>query len=109
MFAYCVEKQDYRLFKLSRISKCEPVSGTFSKEPGNIEWLMKNKSGSDQRKYYHIRLLCKNAILQQALEYLNRNTIEEHENGTSLLPDNSAWVPRRRFDLPQEQIPCPCL
>ena len=49
---------------------------------------MKNKSGSDQRKYYHIRLLCKNEIRQQALEYLSSNTIEEHENGDFIITMN---------------------
>lgn len=88
MFAYCVEKQDYGLFKLPRISKCEPVSGTFSKEHGNIEWLMKNKSRTDKRKYYHIRLLCKNEIRQQALEYLNSNIVEQHENGDFIITMN---------------------
>jgi predicted DNA-binding transcriptional regulator YafY len=88
MFAYCAEKQDYRLFKLTRILKCESASGTFSKEHSNIEGLMKNKSKSDQRKYYHIRLLCKKEIRQQALEYLNSNTIEEYENGDFIITMN---------------------
>ena len=94
MFAYCVEKQDYRLFKLPRIAKCETVSGAFTKEHGNIELLMKNKSSSDHRKYYHIRLLCKNEVRQQVLEYLCSNIIEDHGNGDFIVTMN---VPLERM------------
>ncbi len=94
LFAYCTRKQDYRLFKLQRIVKCEPVPGIFTKEHGNIEELMKIKSETDQRKYYHIHLLCKNEIRQQVLEYLNGNIIEEHENGDFIITMN---VPYERM------------
>lgn len=88
MFAYCTKKQDYRLFKLSRISKCEATLGIFSKEHGNIEELMKNKSKSDQREYYHIRLLCKKEIRQQVLEYLNVYKMEELDTGDFIITLN---------------------
>ena len=81
LFAYCTEKQDYRLFKLPRISSCKVIEGTFSKEHGNIEILMKTASSPDNRKYFNVHLLCKNEIRQQALEYLNYNIVEERENG----------------------------
>lgn len=85
LFAFCTIKQDYRLFKLPRISSCEPIDGAFSKEHGNVETLMKTASKSDKRKNYHVRLLCKNEIRQQALEYLSSNILEERTNGDFII------------------------
>lgn len=81
LFAYCTEKKAYRLFKLQRIVSCSPTGGTFSKEHGNIEELMKQQSESDKREYLNIRLLCKKEIRQQVLEYLNCCIEQEYENG----------------------------
>lgn len=94
LFAYCSAKQDYRLFKLPRISGCMPVGGSFSKEHGSVEALMKNASIPDQRKYLHIRLLCKKEIRQQVIEYLNGNIIEERDNGDFIIEKN---VPMERM------------
>lgn len=81
LYAYCTEKEDYRLFKLPRISRCEPTGGEFSQEHGDVELLMKNMSASDKRECLYVRLLCKKGIRQQALEYLGSNILEEYENG----------------------------
>mgnify|MGYP001036218334 CR=1 FL=1 len=99
LFAYCTEKQDYRLFKLPRIVKCEPSSGIFSKEHGNIEKLMKSAQSPDKRKYYHIRLLCKKEIRQQALEYLGDNIVAEYENGDFILQPLEVPFERMWFSL----------
>ncbi len=94
LLAYCTVKQDYRLFKLSRISNCELVEGNFSKEHGNIEVLMKNLSEPDQKKYLNIRLLCKNGVRHQVMEYLSDNIVEERENGDFVIKMN---VPLERM------------
>lgn len=77
LFAYCTHSQEYRLFKLLRISRCLPKVGTFSKEHGNVQTLMNTALKPDMRKHYHIKLLCKKEIRKQALEYLGANIIEE--------------------------------
>lgn len=94
LFAYCTKKNDYRLFKLPRILKCEPTLGIFTKKHKNIELLMKSEQAIDKRKYFKIRLLCKREIKQQVLEYLNCNIIEEHKNGDFIL---SMSVPFERM------------
>lgn len=94
-FAYCTEKKDYRLFKLPRISRCEPVDGLFSKEHGDIEALMKNKGTADNRKIDSTRVLCKGEVRQQILEYLRCHIIEERKNGDFVieirLPFERMW------------------
>lgn len=85
LFAYCTLRKDYRLFKLPRILRCEFSDEDFTKEHSNVELLIKSKSKSDKRELFNIRLLCKKEIRQQALEYLNYNSIEEHENGDFLI------------------------
>ncbi|MGF7142888.1 putative DNA-binding transcriptional regulator YafY [Anaerotaenia torta] len=81
LFAYCTAKQDYRLFKLSRVSNCQAAAGSFSKQHGNTEALMKIASAPDKRTYLSIRLLCKKEIRQQVMEYLTDHVVEERENG----------------------------
>lgn len=88
LFAYCTAKQDYRLFKLPRISSCKPVNGLFSKEHGNVEALMKKIYAADKRESLCIRLLCKGEIKQQVLEYLNGSIVEERENGDFIIVMN---------------------
>jgi len=89
LFAYCREKQDYRLFKLQRITECEEVSGSFSKKHDDIEARMEQSAGADSRKQYHIRLRCTKAALRQVQEYLRGTVIKEYDNGDTelLLPD----------------------
>jgi predicted DNA-binding transcriptional regulator YafY len=97
LFAYCVEKQDYRLFKLPRISACKPLDGSFSKKHANIETLMKQQS-PDKRKWYHMKLLCKREVRQQALEYLGNSIVEERENGDFII-ENHVPFERMWFSL----------
>jgi predicted DNA-binding transcriptional regulator YafY len=88
LFAYCTKKKDYRVFKLQRIASCEPTIGNFSKDHGDIELLLKDKSMFDKREYLNIRLLCKKQIRQQVLEYLNGNIEQEYENGDFIITMN---------------------
>jgi len=88
LFAFCPPKNDYRLFKMPRISHCEIIPGAFSKEHENIETLMKNRTGKDMRKYYKARILCKSEIKQQVLEYLSSNIVDDRENGDFIIEIN---------------------
>mgnify|MGYP000983700789 FL=1 len=90
LFAYCTEKQDYRLFKLTRISECKPIDGSFLKKHENIEVLMKQES-PDKRKWVRMKLLCKKEIRQQALEYLGNNIIETKENGDFIIENHTPF------------------
>lgn len=94
LFAYCTEKRDYRLFKLARVSCCEPVEGAFTNVHGDVERLMKHSAASDTRRVYHVRLLCHRNIRQQALEYLKGTIVEERAYGDFVMALN---VPLERM------------
>lgn len=91
LFAYCTKRRDYRRFKLARIMRCEPAGTSFTIEHGDIEQLMKRAERSGKREIYHIRLLCKKEIRQQALEYLNGRIVEERENGDFIFAMDVPW------------------
>lgn len=84
LFAYCTQKQEYRLFKLPRITACEPQEGTFTKDHGDVEALM-STHGGDQGDPWQVRLLCRAKARSQVLEYLRGDIIEEHPNGDFVL------------------------
>lgn len=96
MFAYCHEKRDYRLFKLARITKCQPTSGSFIKEHGSIEQLMKDQSADEESNYHRIRILCSKEIRPQVREYLNFSAIEEQDDGDFIItmdvPLERMWI-----------------
>ena len=98
LFAYCRDRQDYRLFKLPRILSCRPLKSSFSKKHGNIEELMETHSSQDKRQWYRIRLLCRKEVRPQALEYLGNNIIEEQANGDFIL-ENHLPFERMWFSL----------
>lgn len=89
LFAYCREKQDYRLFKLQRIEACKAVPGSFSKKHGDTEALMAQSSLSDSRQQYRVRLRCRESVRSPVLEYLRGEVTREYENGgfELLLPE----------------------
>lgn len=94
LFAYCLTKKDYRLFKLPRILSCEPLPGGFTMVHGNVEKLLEDKLHSDSREYSHVRLLCRKAALYQAQEYFPNADVEKLENGDAVL---SFHVPFERM------------
>lgn len=85
LFAYCLTKKDYRLFKLPRIINCEILPGTFSVCHGKVEKLLKNKLLLDDREYWDISLLCSCKVLNQALEYFHPVKVEKQQNGDAVL------------------------
>lgn len=91
LFAYCTQRQAYRLFKLPRIASVSPAAGQFCKEHGDVEALMRQQQATDTRSYLSIRVLCKAQIRQQALEYLGRDIVETRENGDFVLALHVPW------------------
>ena len=94
LFAFCTTRQDYRLFKLPRIARCEPLEGAFTRAHGDVETLMQAAGRTNRQRLMHVRLLCKSAIRQQALEYLGANIVEERPGGDFVLA----------FDAPFERV-----
>lgn len=84
LFAYCTQKQDYRLFKLPRITSCEHREGAFARDHGDVEALMKTHGGA-QGDPWQVRLLCQAEARAQVLEYLRGDIVEERPNGDFVL------------------------
>lgn len=93
LLAFCTVRQDYRLFKLARIARCEPLDAPFTKAHGNVEALLSAVGRADGQAL-HVRLLCKGAIRRQALEYIGSNVVEERPDGDFVLA----------FDAPFERM-----
>ena len=91
LFAFCRKKQDFRSFKLPRIVQCEPLPGTFDRAAyGNIRALMRER-GMGAQEFLDVRLLCKQAARQQAMEYLRGEIEETRENGDCVMRLNVPW------------------
>lgn len=96
LFAYDLDKQDYRYFKLIRMEKLNKIYGTNEHSNQDITKLMKEHSNGKNVECDHILIKCKQASIMKVIEYLNAKIIETYDNGECLmsmnLPRNeSAW------------------
>ena len=94
--AYCTVKQDYRIFKLARISKLEPTKTVFSKDHGDPAALLEQAFESGERKGLEVSLLCKAEVKVQVREYLGGVIEKTLDNGDvilhlSVLEDERMW------------------
>ena len=81
LLAYCTIKQDYRIFKIARISELENTRTAFSKIHDNPAALLEQAFQGSKRKGFYITLLCKGCIKVQLSEYLGGTITETHANG----------------------------
>lgn len=96
LFAYDLDKQDYRYFKLIRMEKLNKIHGTNKHSNQDITKLMKGHSNGKNVECDNILIKCKQPSIMKAIEYLNAKIIETYDNGECLmsmnLPSNeSAW------------------
>jgi predicted DNA-binding transcriptional regulator YafY len=96
LLAYCQTKQDYRIFKLARISGLESTNATFTKCHGDPAVLLEQAFQGSGRKVLEITLLCKAEIKVQICEYLGGTVTETLENGDFImrmcsLEDERMW------------------
>lgn len=57
LFGFCRMRQDYRLFRLSRIRQLE-MGDPFSAQHRDVHTLLEKYDARDQHRYLHIRMLC---------------------------------------------------
>ena len=88
LLAFCTVKQDYRIFKLSRVSELERTKTAFSKEHGNPALLLEQAFKGDTRGRMNVVLLCKGCVKTQVREYLGGSIVETFENGDFVLRMN---------------------
>ena len=96
LLAYCQTKQDYRIFKLARISEFEPTGEVFTKEHADPAALLEQAFQGGGRRELDITLLCKVEIKVQICEYLDGDIVETLENGDfimrlNVLEDERMW------------------
>lgn len=96
LLGFCQTKQDYRIFKIARISELEQTRAAFKKEHGNPEILLEKAFQGDGRKFLDITLLCKAEAKVQICEYLGGTIIETLYNGNFImrmqaLTDERMW------------------
>ena len=96
LLAYCTVKQDYRIFKLARISSLEPTKTAFSKDHDDPAALLEQAFESGERKGLEVSLLCKAEVKIQVREYLGGIIERTLDNGDvilhlSVLEDERMW------------------
>ncbi|MBP2658993.1 MAG: hypothetical protein H6Q69_2025 [Firmicutes bacterium] len=83
LFGFCCERQDYRMFRLSRIRNLNLTCQTFSKAHENTKELLAQKQ--DTRNYMKIKLLCPVDMRISLEECFPRSCITETGNKELLI------------------------
>jgi predicted DNA-binding transcriptional regulator YafY len=96
LLAYCRTKQDYRVFKLARISGLEITDMPHIKEHGDPAVLLEQSFQETNRACTEVTLLCKAAVKVQIREYLGGTITKTMDNGDFLmrltvLEDERMW------------------
>lgn len=85
MLAYCLDKKDYRLFKVARMRNLIKVDESFSKKHDNFEKLLSEQERQDTYKYMAVKILAKKEVRLSIEEYFPNAKITETENEDFLL------------------------
>ena len=96
LLAYCQTKQDFRIFKLARISALERTGTPFTKEHDDPAALLEQAFQGVGRGELNITLLCKADVRVQVCEYLDGDIVETLDNGDFImrmcaLEDERMW------------------
>jgi predicted DNA-binding transcriptional regulator YafY len=81
LLAFCNVKNDYRIFKLNRMSSLTDTGLPFSRRHENIAELLDAQWGRDDRERLTVRMLCKPEAKAGVTEYFHAVIEEELENG----------------------------
>jgi len=85
LLAFCTIKQDYRIFKVTRIGELDHTDTAFSKKHGNPADILKQAFQVGKRKEISISLLCKSTVKTQVCEYLDGDITEILANGDFIM------------------------
>ncbi|WP_191089591.1 helix-turn-helix transcriptional regulator [Paenibacillus spiritus] len=97
MLAYCRRREDYRLFRLSRMRNLRPTASPFSRSHPPADTLLKDRP--DERTYLDVRLRCPAPWRIPAEEaFPNASVTEEPDQGAllsfSVPEEESGWFGR---------------
>jgi len=99
LLAYCTYKNDYRFFKLNRISVLTVTDTPITHTHENIPKLLEKQWDSDTRRRYSMKLECKAEACIPVMEYLKGCIIEERGNGDFVLVTEVVETERMWFSL----------
>ena len=85
LLAYSKVKNDYRTYKLVRMSGLQMTGRHFEKEHKSAETIIKETDQTDSRQYTDILVRCKKAVKTRVTEYLNGCVIQELPNDEILM------------------------
>lgn len=96
LLAYSRVKDDYRTYKLLRMSDLEITEDAFTKEHESAATIFQKTNQTDSRQYTELLLRCKKSAKPRAIEYLKGQVVEEFQNGdvlikTSVVDNEQFW------------------
>lgn len=78
-------KNDYRTYKLVRMSDLKITDEPFTKEHESADIILKNSDKTDSRQYTDVLVKCKEKAQSRVREYLKGTVIEKFPNGDILM------------------------
>jgi predicted DNA-binding transcriptional regulator YafY len=99
LLAYCTCKNDYRLFKLNRLTDLIVTNHPINYEHGNVPELLEKQWSNDTRRYIPMKLLCKAEARVPIMEYMKGKIVEERENGDFVMVTHRIENDRMWFSL----------
>lgn len=85
LLAFSRAREDYRTYKLVRMSTLEITDLTFTKEHPAAHLVLEQSEKKDSRKYLDILVKCTPQARMRAIEYLKGTILKEYENGDTLM------------------------
>lgn len=85
LLAYSKVKNDYRTYKLVRMSNVQITDKPFIKKHESADIILQKADKTDSRRYTDILLRCRETARSQVIEYLNGTIIEECSNGDIIM------------------------
>lgn len=97
LFAFCQMRNDYRIFRISRIRDLKITDKDFNRVHHNIDELLHTHQVNEERSYLDIKLVCNPEIQVSVEEFFSNGKISELEDGSilveiSLPEDESFWL-----------------
>lgn len=81
LLAYSSVRDDYRTYKLVRMSDIVQTKLPFSREHKAASKILETIDHTDMRTYTQVTLRCKPSVAARAAEYLRGSAVETYENG----------------------------
>ena len=85
LLAYSKVKDDYRIYKLVRMSGLKITDEPFVKLHESADIILKKTDKKDSRQYRSVTVKCKKAARSRVIEYLNGTVTNEFSNGDALM------------------------